>query len=84
MYTTSINGPLSSIGLQAGMEVRGDGVDPTCQLVNSDPLDQYSVPYTGPDISGYYTLYLSQPNLGAVTTASFTGFYLLDITSRGS
>ena len=63
LYSQAIGGPLSSLGLVAGMDVRGDGVEAFTQLVNSDPNDQYSPPYSGPDANGYYTLYLSYVEL---------------------
>ena len=70
--------------VKAGMTCRGDGFADDTVTINSDPLDFTSPAVTGPDGSGNYTIYISQPLDSALTTASFTAWVLLDITFKAS
>lgn len=68
--------------IQKGMTVRASGVDTGCIVVGSDPLDPDNSPAIVYDGIGSYTIYLSFPNSGVVTSTSFTNYNLLDITFR--
>ena len=82
LLATTVSTPTNPIGIMPSMDVRGDGVDANTITANYDPADPLSPAYSGPDAAGNYTIYLTQPLIGSVTTASFTYYQLKDITPR--
>jgi hypothetical protein len=84
MFLTAptVTTPSNPTGIVLSMAVRGDGVDANTMTTNSDPNDPFSAAYSGPDASGNYTIYVTQPLIGNVTTATFTYWEFRDITPR--
>jgi hypothetical protein len=81
LFAPTISNATNPTGIINGMDVRGPGIGANCQTTNSDPNDQYSPSYTGPDNNGNYTIYLSVPNDNSISTSvNFTAWQLLDIT----